>query len=306
MNIKSNVTNIQSLDDDLDLFNENDWNFLDVSDNFSNVEYFNDIRDTQFDKGAGKEDLKHFMMISTYIAVLVICIMILVDRTGVLDKTDYDKVSQIQSVTDKSNTSLQRVEGNPISDEDLIEISNTINNYFTVLNTAKSYDELYNYCAMTSVFADTYKSRVSSIQTTYDVNDCYARMLRNFGSYCKSGRINEVVEKDGVYYVYINLSLPTDSDTSDFVYAYAYNFTKHFNSTNATEENILQYLLEIMKENKYNCSTYEYCLKMKKNDYGNIVLVDDSMISSACIEAYSDIIRQTQQTVGGNIQNIQQ
>lgn len=305
LNLNSTKNNkVQSLDDDLDLFNESDWNFLDVSDNFSNVEYFNDIRDTQFDKGADKEELKRFALVSTYIAILVICIMFLIERTGVFNKSDYDRVANIHGVQTLNQSQLQRVDGEKATDDDMIEISQVLNNYFQVLAQGKGYSNLYDYCSATSTFADTYEARISAVKTAYDVNDCSARMLKILGSLCKSGKINDVIVKDGVYYTYVNLTLPTDTDTSDFVYACSYNLTKHFNSNNVSEESISKYLLDVMETNKYSCSTFEYCLKFKKADNGTMLLTDDSTISNACTTAYSDIINQTQQTVGGNIKNM--
>lgn len=304
MDIRRTST-VQSLEDDLDLFNEADWNFIDIPTDYSNAEYFNDVRDTQFDKTTGKEDLKQFAIMTGYVFVLVVVLMIAISKLTMFNNEDYDRVSNIKSVADTSSQGIERVEGNTVDDSDLASISTTLSEYFCVLSQSSGYNSLYKYCLTTSAFADTYNSRVNAIQTSYDTNDCYARMLKLFGSYCNNGKINDVVEKDGIYYVYVNLALPTDTDTTTWVYSQSYNLTKHFNSNAVTEENLLKYLLDSMSMNKYNCSTNEYCLEFTKDDNGNLLLTDDTVISDACIQAYSDLIEETKQTVGGDIQNIQ-
>ena len=50
MKIRS-ANEIKSLDDELNLFEETEWDFLSVVDTKdTNFEYFNDIRDSDFDK----------------------------------------------------------------------------------------------------------------------------------------------------------------------------------------------------------------------------------------------------------------
>lgn len=299
MRVRTKI-DIQQFDDEIDLFNEEDWCFLDIPETYENVEYFNDIRDDDFDRSSKLEDTKRWVLVGTYIALLVALIMFFIQRLELLKQTNYNDLSNIQSVAENTNVKLDRVDGVQAEDMELVAISGVIDNYIFTLQAEQDYKPLYDYCAVTSTYADTYYSLTSNIVTSYDANDCYARILREFGGFCKTGKVNEVIVKDGVYYAYVELSLPTEADTSEFVYANSYNMTKHFNSIKPTEINIVKYILDLTELNAYTCTKKEYCIKFRKDESENFVMVDDTVISSTCINGYSDLIEQIRYTVGEN------
>ena len=79
--------------------------------------------------------------------------------------------------------------------------------------------------------------------------------------------------------------------------------SKHSNSSEPTTESIMQYILTLLQDNPISCSTQEYCIKMQESN-GQILISDDSIISSTCEDAYKEVITQTVQTVGGDIRNM--
>lgn len=298
MKIRS-ANEIKSLDDDLNLFEETDWDFLSVVDNQdTNYEYFNDIRDTDFDKRY-KFKLKNYaVQIAGFCAVLVLCSVIAIKVTGILEKDDYNQVASMSSVNQGAATYYES--GDDASSEDLIAISGVVNDYFKVLKAESDYNSLYNYCATTSNFADTYYSVTGKVQTVYDDNDCYARMLRELAGFCSVNKVTKVVVKDDTYYCYASVNMPTSNDVYEYAYLYQYNFTKKFANTAPTESGIVQYLLDTTNENPISCSSQEICIKfVKKGD--SFKVVDDSFITSTCSDAYTSLVNQISRILGSNL-----
>lgn len=295
---------VESLDDDLKLFDDAEWKFkeLDITETM-NIEYFNDIRDTQFDKDHIDTEMRKFTMICIGCFFLTILGMLLIQRTGIFDRTDYDRVNAIPSTQVQADTSTDRVQGESVSDEEFVEISNVITGYFTQLQSGNDVHYLNDYCVSESSYTKTYLDAINNMQTAYDTYDCYARIIRNLGKYSKSGKINDIVKKDDKYYVYINISIPSDSDVSNFVYENQYNMTKHFNSNNVTATELLHYILTLLEDNSIDKTSQEYCIVLS-NQNGKILIEDDSVIDERITTVYNDIIEQTKIIVGGNIKDL--
>lgn len=292
---------IQSLDDDLKLFEEDSWDFLSVVDNREeNYEYFNDIRDTDFDKKSKASSLKSFMPVATMITVMVACVLITIKVTGVFDYSDYDKVASIQSVNEQANT-MTYVTGTEATSDELISVSKVLSLYFTTLRNETAYENLYSCCASTSVFADTYYSATNKVQTLFDTNDCYARALREFAGFFNLNQINKVIVKDGIYYCYVDLSIPSATNIQEYVHLYSYNMTKNFSVEAVNEANIVKYLLETTAENPVGVTTSEYCIKLQKQADGSFKILDDSMLLNKCIEAYTTAVSYITSILGGTL-----
>ena len=300
MKVRS-VNEVQSLDDELNLFEEDNWDFMAVLDNHdTNYEYFNDIRDTDFDKKSSSVTLKSLAPMICVAAFLLVAGFVTMKAVGVFDSNeDYQSVAN--TVTVKDSVSLQRVEGKQADSSELIDISKVLQTYFDVLRSESDYTQLNDYCKNSSTFSSTYYTCTDKVVSLYDNNDCYARALREFGSFCSVGKVNEVIVKDNIYYCYVNLNIPSSNDIYEYIYLYSYNMTKFFNMNDLTEANMVKYLLETTAENPISCTQTEYCLKFVKTQDGSFKIVDDSSITSICTDAYTNAISQMSSILGGNL-----
>lgn len=294
------LNEIESLDDDLNLFEETDWDFLSVLDNRdTNFEYFNDIRDTDFTRDFKTKFKENIFPIVSLIVVLSTCIFLSVRVSGVLDNEEYNSVLSMQSVG--NNTSkVDKSASSNISSDKFLKISETLNSYFKCLRNKKNYDNLYKCCSATSTFADTYYNSTNKIKVLYDKNDCYARALRIFGSFYNLSRVNNVTYKDRVYYCKADLTYPLSSDIHEYISMYSYNFTKEFSKYVPTEASIVKYFLKLTDDNQIPCSTSSVNIKLIEKD-GEFKIVDDSFITSNCIDAYTSSVNYITTILGTKI-----
>ena len=298
MKVRS-TNEIMSLDDELNLFDEREWNFMSVVDNHDdNYEYFNDIRDTDFDKHSKARFNERLYVLSGMFVLMLMCLIVTLRVTVFTDKADYEALKQMQSI--QQTTISNRIDGDKVDSDEVVKVSKTIDSYFKCVSAEGDYNNLYNYCIPTSTFADTYYGATSKIETIYDTNDCYARALRQFAGYIHLNKVSEVIYKDGIYYAYINATIPTVSDVNEYIHMYSYNFTKEFQDGHISEAEVLKYLLKNIEENRVPTSSVELCIKLNiKNDEFRIS--DDSAVTSTCVDAYTTAVNQLTTILGGNI-----
>jgi hypothetical protein len=295
MNIRT-VNDIKTLDDELNLFEENRWDFMSVIDTQEvNFEYFDDIRDSDFTKREFTDRLTAFFGVGLFIITVCLCIII-VQGTGVFDNTDYTEASNLQTSI-SGITYLDRIDGDEASSEELIDIQSVVNTYMRTIKFANSYDALYACCKDTSTFADTYNYDTENIVELYDKYDCKARGLREFGSACTLNKVNDIIKKDGTYYCYVTISTPSDDDISQFIYQHQYLLTKKFTAEEPTEEAIFEYLLNILDNSPLPTTSQEYCIKFVNNG-GRYTMLDDSFFTSLCMTAYTDAVYKASQVLG--------
>lgn len=293
------ISEVRSLDDELNLFDESSWDFMGVDSSSENFEYFNDIRDTDFDKEKLSVLKEWALPIISVLLVFCSSVLIMLNVTGVLDFDEYNKVASINNVGDRveSQTYTTGAEG---TSSDIVACSGVLDSYFRCLKEKNGYDTLDELCKLGSVFAKKYYSSTDKIKVLYDTSDCYARALREFGSLCEVDKINKIVYKDDVYYVYIDLKYPSSDDIYEYIHQYAYNLTKYFTRNKVTKANMIRFLLETTEAYPISCSTTECCLKMERvnNSY---VLKDDTYIARVCEQAYKDAITQMSNTLGNKV-----
>lgn len=288
---------LKDLDDSLNLFTEDNWDFFGVSESEPNYEYFNDIRDNSFDKDVTKSDRSKTILLCCMILCLFISLgLVGVNYLGLLKKDDY-KSLYMNKDNVKSSMCIDYVKGESASNDDTRSIINVLNGYFGVLNSESSYEQLYTYCKMTSSFTDIYNSFTSKITSSYDINDCYARSLREFGSFCSLDSIDRVIYKDGIYYCYANITIPSKDTIYEYVYENKYNFSKHFNSTNITEQEVIKYMIETLDTFAVPKSPQTLCIKFSKD----FKIIDDSIITSSCIDSYTECVNQIIQVAGNTL-----
>ena len=297
-----------SLDDEIDIFGENDWKFIDITVQDNNIEYFNDIRDTQFDGSGADNSIKQFMVICIFVFIFAVLTMLAIQWSGVLDRRDYDKVANIQSDYngDSSVASSKAPEkiGEVVDDSDLlVEVSENLSEYFASLQSGNL--EILNEYAFDSSVGTMYSERKKEIKTTYDVNDCYARLIKYLATHTKVGKINEIRKEGDTYYVYVNIALTTETDVSDFIYRNKMNFVKNFNTVELTKENIMKYILKVLETDSLGVTSSEHCLKMQRSTDGRLILVDDTVISQVYTDTYKELLERIVQIVGGDLENME-
>lgn len=287
---------IQSLDDEIDLFNEEEWNFMDVIDGGRNYEYYDDILDDDFLKKKGVSF--SWIGFALVLTVMISGISLLVNVTGVFRHSSYDELLSMSNVND--GASITEVEGVEVSSEELLQVSETINRYFNCVRMQSDYAELYTLCSTTSSFADVYYQTTSKVESLYDSNDCYARALRKFGSFCSPGKISKVIESDGVYYCYLQFSYPSITDITEYINLYSYNMTKFFGSHELEESNIIRFLMDTAEVNPMSCHSENYCIRLVEKD-GVFKIVNDSFLTDICTDAYSNTIMHVTNTLKGTL-----
>lgn len=286
---------LSELDEELNLFDESDWNFLNVQSG-SNLEYFNDIRDEDFRKRGINDVIRYFVV------TLIVCSIFLVLGVWLYNITVGRYVltdGDANSVNDTA-IALQRVQNaEKADDSDFIEISKVTSSYFNILQVGSSYDVLNNFCLTSSTFYSTEKAYREKMEYSYDTNDCYSRALRCFGKYFSLSKINEVLVKDDIYYVYASMGYPDDDVLTEYFYIYSNDMTKFFNVNSITEQNVVKYIIQLADTYGIPSSTEEVCIKMCKTDSGEFVIMDDSLVTNQCTTSYNYAISQVIKILGG-------
>lgn len=298
MKVRTNEE-VSNIDSDLNLFEDTNWDFFGVLETQEpNYEYFDDVRDSSFDRNLDiiGQKLKFGLITGFVVCSFAIMSVIGLKAVGFFEPTDYDMLNNIQSI--QAEAKSKYIKGNAVSDKDVQAITNNLTGYCEVLSSQTNYNQLYSYCKMTSSFADTYNSFTSKMQTSYDINDCYARSLRKYGSFCSVEEVTHVIEKDGVYYCYAKLRIPSKSTMYEYVYTNQHDFAKHFKSNDTSEEEIVRYMIESLDATAVPKSSQELCIKYVKNSNGEFKIIDDSIITSSCIDAYTECITQITNVIG--------
>lgn len=287
---------LSSLDEELHLFDESDWNFLEIQSG-ANLEYFNDIVDDDFRKRGIKDFAKTVIMCLTF-SILFLYLGVWfynsVIARNVLSQDD------ISSTNDKS-INLARVEnGSSVSDEDFIEISKLISSYFGIFRTSSSFASLNDFCLTSSTFFNTEETFRNQMSYAWDKNDCYARALRCLINYFEISKINEVIYKDDIYYVYAQLSYPDEASLTEYFYIYGNDMSKFFSVNEITEQNIVRYIIQLADTYGLPTSEKEVCFEVCKSDVGSFVILDDSFITNGCTTTYNYAVSQAVKILGAN------
>lgn len=297
-----NPAELQTLDDDLNLFEETEWDFMAVVDTkANNYEYFNDIRDADFDVASNR--LKEILpWVAIFVSVITVMVVITLKVTNFFDDSEWRELQGLQSVANGSGSTISSyVDGAEVSSQELIEVSEALRGYVSFLQMKNDYQILDMYCVGDSAFAKKYYECISRVLTIYDAEDCYARGLREFGSLVNVVRINRVLKKDGVYYCYAVLEYPTIYDVNEFINMQNQTFTMQFQGgTHISEDLVAKYLLEIVADSYVPRSNSELCIQFKEVG-GEFLLVDDQFALKIAEEDYNIAVNQLLKILGSNL-----
>ena len=290
-------TEIAKLDEELNLFDEVDWNFYEVLDTHeTNFEYFDDSVDLDFT--IGKRISKEVGMILGSVALLVVLI---VGGFSTIIWRDNNKELINQEVY--TAPKVRYIDGVEADSASLIEASNTLSRYFQILKLQGDFSSLDEYCVDKSDFAKTYSSYLSKMKENFDSADCYSRALTLFSESVELVDINKVIIKDDIYYVYANIRSPTSSNIEEYWYMMQFNVAKHFNSKNVSETDLERYLIKNINPKDIPVSDEIWCFEMIKNSDGELRIKSDDKLSDLCIESYTKILNKALKYLASSLTN---
>lgn len=294
---------IFSLDEELNLFDEANWDFLNVSETAENYEYYNDIRDIDFEEESALRIFKNelvplFILGVVAILSIVLCLGVL----GVFKNSqNYENILGVEN-SDKSSTNIVNyIDGDECNNSDLVLISKTLSNYCGILKAKSSYSNLNTLCSESSFF-NCYKDYTDNIKESYDINDCYARGFSQFGSFISVNKIDRVIKKDNTYYCYVYLNVPTNEDIFQYVYMHQYDIAKYFTNREINEENIVRFLLDTTEQSAISSTSVGYCIEFEKSG-SDFIIKNDKIFSDDAINSFKEATTQVTNIIRGTIKN---
>lgn len=295
MKVKSQ-NDFQSLDEELNLFEESEWDFMRVVDTQEeNFEFFDDIPDIDYDERRAK--IRTIVPFVGIAALIIFSGVWLVNTLSSRVDLEYERLQQSLM----GAQTISYVEGDEVSSEDFISINQMLASYFNTLQSKSGYDNLNELCMTDSTFATDYQNSIDKMTETWDVYDCNARAMSEFGTYVKLNKIDKAVLKDNTYYVYYNVTVPSKDDIYQYIHLYSYNLTKYFNSNEVNQQNVARFLIDTMETNPLPTASQTLCIEVVKSADGGFKIVDDSEITSICDTAYNYAISQITKILGNNL-----
>lgn len=293
MKVKSKKE-FQDLDEELNLFEESEWDFLHVEDHEENFEFFEDVPDIDFNDKANK-----IKQLIPFIGIIAVILFQGIWLGSLIIKRDAEEYLDFKTSLN-TQSKVQYVDGSEVSGDVFIDINKMLANYFRVLQSKTGYDSLDNYCLTESTFKSEYNNSLSKMSSSYDKYDCNARSISEFGGYLQLNKISKAIEKDGTYYIYCDITVPAKEDIYEYIHLFSYNLTKYFTGNEVNEQNVVRFLLETMAYNPIPTTTTTFCFEVVNSDKG-YVIVDDSDVLNTCKTAYNYSVSQMTKILGNNL-----
>lgn len=192
--------------------------------------------------------------------------------------TTYDKVSEIS-----------QVQGTTVDADSYTEISNIIYSYFNVLASESSYTVLNSFCDNGSDFSGSIEDNRNKMVSSYDEYDCYVRGISKLGAACGVSTINDIIEKDGIYYVYMTISTP---DVISYLYTYSEDLAQYFTTNGVTQANLMSHVYKLMDTYELPIEDKNMVLEVVQKADGSFVLVNDSAILEVLVDSYNTAVNE--------------
>lgn len=287
-----NVGGSGVVSDNIDIFDESDWDFFDSSDD---LELFGDYED----------DIvlhEHTAMYKTvtYFGIGVFSTILVGAGVYCFDSIVLERLRPAGESVIYSSNKLTRVDGNAVSSAVEVSINKLVSNYFGVLSGNLDLSELNGYCLDgSSVYSLEEKYRQES-KYSYDSNDCYSRAIKAFSSYISLSRVTSVVEKDGVFFVYVDVTIPDVNELSEYYNKGSADMSFYFKSNAITSINISKYMLKTLSNKDLPVRTTE--LQFEVIDVDDVLVIrSDSALQSYCTEPYINSISSIVDILGGQL-----
>ena len=270
-------TEIAKLDEELNLFEENEWNFLEVLETHeTNFEYFDDSLDLDFTIGHRiSNELKIVLGAVCFLAFIIVgCFAMLIwYSNNSLDTNNY---------VSNENQTTEYINGVEADSTALINASNTLSRYFQILKSQSNLVRLDECCVGKSNFASTYFNYIDQMKENYDSADCYSRAMKLFTESVEYESVDKVVIKDNIYYVYVKMNSPSSTSIEEYWYSIQFNISKHFSSGSVTETDLEKYLIEVVNPNDIPVSDEIWCFEMKEMSDGTFKIISDAQLTELC------------------------
>ena len=289
------------MDEELNIFTEDDWEFIskETINEFENFEYFSDVKDINLEESRPVHKVI-FIALVAFVGVLMSLLIVILIHSLTSTGASTAEINTINEMTpsDVQGTTLDYVDGKDVSNVVLKESSNTINKYFSIVKTGKDYESLKGYCSDAgSTVGTTERNYQSSIEYSFDYNDCYARCIRGFGKQINLSRIDKILESDGVYYCYITLDVPYYYKYSDYFGKYSSDMRQFFTQESINQIGVAKYIIRVFGFNDMPTTKSQYCIRLDKN----YKIIDDSNVLEICNKAYTTSVDQITSKLGSSV-----
>lgn len=277
---------------DVNIFNEEDWDFF--SEAAVATEAYDYINTEQTASRrlrlrAFKEAIKTgtIAFLVAFVVLVVFVAVTAASLTYMSRAMEHQNDVSNKMVQAEHTNQLERIEGGKEVDNDVLrDVSGTLTTYFDVLRVEAGYDNLDNFVSGGSNFAATEAAYRSSTEVSYDVNDCNARILRQLGSCVTLNKINDLYEKDGIYYCYASLNVPSTTQLSTYYRGYNYDLTKFFKVNDVSTANVAKFVVTVLNNRDFPIAETEWLFTLKYED-GIYKIIDDTEITDYCMRISS-------------------
>lgn len=277
---------------DVNIFNEEDWDFF--SEAAVATEAYDYINTEQTASRrlrlrAFKEAIKTgtIAFLVAFVVLVVFVAVTAASLTYMSRAMEHQNDVSNKKVQAEHTNQLERIEGGKEVDNDVLrDVSGTLTTYFDVLRVEAGYDNLDNFVSGGSNFTATEAAYRSSTEVSYDVNDCNARILRQLGSCVTLNKINDLYEKDGIYYCYASLNVPSTTQLSTYYRGYNYDLTKFFKVNDVSTANVAKFVVTVLNNRDFPIAETEWLFTLKYED-GIYKIIDDTEITDYCMRISS-------------------
>ncbi len=207
---------------------------------------------------------------------------------------EIDSIDVVPIYQTEQAQTIEYVDGDVITNPEIIsDASLVLTKYFQTLHVNPLDTEVLCSDSYVPKYLNNYRSQM---RTTLDEYEYAYRVNKQILNSFTLKSIDSVIEKDGKYYCYCTVMIPTRDNLQNYMDMYAYSTLKYFNSHDVDEKGILVNLYENL--NTFSLFVGEYNVCMVIDTRGTIT--EDSMVKDLCEDAYTQLLELTKQKMYQN------
>lgn len=279
---------LQQLDEDLHLFEEEEWDFFSES--------FITSRDEDFMLVPKSEYIKYGVCVATLVGAILFSGVHLYNITIGRHLLSGNAVQAVSPYNTK--TKLDRVDGSSVSSEDFIEVQRLLSGYFSIVQSGNSLKLLNSMCVDNSKYYLNEQSHMNSMKSSYDEDDCYLRATKCFARYISILRVNDVIYSDGTYYAYVQMGYPDKDSLREYYYSNSSILKKYVSARSISKESIVRGITSLIEAYDLPISDEEICIELKKDSISGYLIRDDTFVLDRCEEIYNNSIEYIVELLG--------